>query len=53
MKSTKSNLLSADVQLKVIAIHKETQKEFEKIMTYAEWMALKKDNRYNYKAVQI
>jgi len=46
-------MLSADVQLKVVAIHKETQKEFEKIMTYAEWMALKKDNRYNYKAVQL
>jgi hypothetical protein len=53
MKSTQSNLLSADVQLRIIAIHKETLKEFEKIMTYAEWMALKKDNRYNYKAVQI
>lgn len=46
-------VLSADVKLKVIAIHKETLKEFEKIMTYVEWMSLKKDSKYNYKAVQL
>ena len=53
MKLTQSNLLSADVKLKVVATHKETLKEFEKIMTYAEWLSLKKDSKYNYNAYQL
>ena len=54
MKSSNvNNQLSADVILKVVAIHKATLKEFETTMTYSEWMTFKRDRKYNYKAVQI
>jgi len=46
-------MLSADVKLKVVATHKETLKEFEQIMTYAQWMSLEKNSKYNYNAYQI
>jgi hypothetical protein len=51
--STVNNQLSADVILKVVAIHKATLKEFETTMTYSEWMTFKRDRKYNYKAIQI
>lgn len=51
--STVNNQLSADVILKVIAIHKATQQEFERQMTYSQWMTFKRDRKYNYKAIQI
>ena len=51
--STVNNQLSADVILKVVAIHKATLKEFETTMTYSEWMTFKRDRKYNYKAYQI
>jgi len=54
MKSSNvNNQLSADVILKVIAIHKATQKEFKRQMTYSEWMTFKRDRKYNYLAYQI
>lgn len=46
-------MLSADVKLKVVATHKETLKEFEQVMTYAQWMGLEKNNKYTYNAYQI
>lgn len=51
--STVNNQLSADVPLKVIAIHKTTLKEFQRQMTYSEWMTFKRDRKYYYKAYQI
>ncbi len=51
--STVNNQLSADVPLKVIAIHKTTQQEFETTMTYSQWMTFKRDRKYNYKAIQL
>ncbi len=51
--SNVNNQLSADVPLKVIAIHKTTQQEFETTMTYSQWMTFKRDRKYNYKAYQI
>lgn len=51
--STVNNQLSADVILKVVAIHKATQKEFKRQMTYSEWMTFKRDRKYYYKAYQI
>jgi len=46
-------LISADVKLKVIAIHKQTFKETEMIMTYVEWINLDKSSKFYYKAVQL
>ena len=51
--SNVNNQLSADVPLKVIAIHKTTLKEFKRQMTYSQWMTFKRDRKYNYKAIQI
>ena len=46
-------MLSADVKLRVVATHKETQKQFTTYMTNAEWISLEKNSKYNYLAYQI
>ncbi len=46
-------MLSADVKLRIVATHKETQKQFTTYMTNAEWLSLKKNSKYNYLAYQI
>ena len=48
-----NNTLSADVKLRIVATHKETLKQFTTYMTNAEWIALEKNNKYNYLAYQI
>lgn len=54
MKSSNvNNQLSADVILKVVAIHKATQQEFKRQMTYSEWLTLEKNSKYNYLAYQL
>ncbi len=54
MKSSNvNNQLSADVILNIVAIHKATQQEFKRQMTYSEWMTFKRDRNYYYKAYQI
>ena len=40
-------------QLRVVAVHKETFETIEKIMTYSEWINIKKNTKYNYYAYQI
>ena len=52
MKSTQTTL-SADVKLRIVATHKETQKQFTTYMTNAEWLSLEKNSKYNYLAYQI
>ena len=52
MKS-KQTPLSADVKLRIVATHKETQKQFTTYMTNAEWLSLEKNSKYNYLAYQI
>ena len=46
-------MLSADVKLRIVATHKETQQQFTTYMTNAEWLALEKNYKYNYLAYQI
>ena len=46
-------LISADAKLKITAINRKTKKEHETIMTYAEWVKLKKSFNYDWKAVAI
>lgn len=46
-------MLSADVKLRIVATHKETQKQFTTYMTNAEWLSLEKNSKYNYLAYQI
>lgn len=48
-----NSTLSADVKLRVVATHKETQKQFTTYMTNAEWLSLEKNSKYNYLAYQI
>ena len=45
--------ISADAKLKVIAINKNTFKEYESFMTYAEWINLEKSSKFYYKAVAV
>lgn len=52
MKPTQTTL-SADVKLRIVATHKETQQQFTTYMTNAEWLSLEKNNKYNYLAYQI
>lgn len=40
-------------QLRVVAVHKDTFETIEKIMTYSEWINIKKNKKYNYYAYQI
>lgn len=45
--------LSLDTKLKLIAIHKETFVESSKIITYKEYLKLKRNPNFYYKAVQV
>ena len=45
--------LSAEVKLRIVATHKETLQQFTSYMTNGEWMAFKKNSKYNYLAYQI
>jgi len=45
--------ISADAKLKVTAVNRETKKEHETIMTYAEWVKFKKSFDYDWKAIAI
>lgn len=45
--------ISADAKLKVTAINRETKKEHQTIMTYAEWVKLKKSTNFDWIAVAI
>jgi len=45
--------LPLDTKLKLIAIHKETFEESEKIITYDEYLKLKRNINYYYKGVQV
>ena len=45
--------IHADTKLKLIAIDKKTFEEHTKEITYSEWLNLKKNNKFYYKAVQI
>jgi hypothetical protein len=46
-------ILPFDTQLKLIAIHKETFEESSKIITYDEYLKLKRNRNFYYKAVQV
>ncbi len=46
-------MLDSETKLKLIAIHKQTFKEHEKIITYHEWKNLKKNFNYYYKCVSL
>lgn len=45
--------LPLDTKLKLIAIHKETNQEFTKEITYHEWQTMSKNKNYYYKALQV
>jgi len=45
--------LPLDTKLKLIAIHKETFVESSKIITYDEYLKLKRNINFYYKAVQL
>lgn len=45
--------LLSHTRLKVVAVNKETFERIEKTMTYAEWINLKRNKKYNYYAYQI
>jgi|694.fasta_scaffold25274_5 hypothetical protein len=47
------HLISADAKLKITAVNRETKKEHETIMTYSEWVKLKKSFDYDWKAVAL
>jgi len=47
------HLISADAKLKITAVNRETKKEHETIMTYSEWVQLKKSFDYDWKAVAL
>ena len=48
-----THFLSADIQVKVIAFHKNNIDEFTQIMTFGEWLNLKKNKNYFYKCLQL
>lgn len=45
--------LNPDTKLTLVAIHKETCKEYKKIITFKEWNELKKNSNYYYKTYQF
>lgn len=45
--------LDPDTPLKLIAIQKQTFKEFEKEITYGDWISFKRNKNYYYRAVKI
>ena len=45
--------LPLDTKLKLIQIHKETFEESEKMITYDEYLKLKRNRNFYYKAVQV
>jgi len=45
--------ISADAKLKVIAVNRETKKEHQTTMTYAQWVKLEKSFNFDWKAVVL
>jgi hypothetical protein len=45
--------LNPETKLKLVATHKQTLQEFEKIITFFEWQTMNKHKDYLYKAYQI
>ena len=45
--------LAADAKLKVTAVNRESGKEHQTTMTYAEWVKLTKSFNYDWKAVAL
>jgi hypothetical protein len=50
---TKEYLLPLDTKLRVVATHKATGQQFEKIITLKKWREFKRNNLYNYLAYQL
>jgi hypothetical protein len=46
------HLLDKSTQVLVIAWHKTTNRKVEKVMTFGEWLQLKKDSKWVYKCLQ-
>lgn len=49
----KNSQLPDETLVKVIAYAIGMDEEFTKVMTFKEWLNLKKDKKYNYKCLQI
>ena len=45
--------LDPNTPLKLIAIHKQTFKEFEKEISYGEWINFERNKNYYYRTVKI
>jgi hypothetical protein len=45
--------LNPQTKLKLVATHKQTLQEFEKIITFNEWQTINKHKDYLYKTYQI
>lgn len=45
--------LNSSTELKMVAINKQTQEKFEKIITMEEWRNLQKNKKFYYYAYQI
>ena len=50
---SKKTELSDYVELKLVATHKETLKQFSKTITYGEWKVMVKHKDYNYLTYKI
>ena len=47
------HLISADAKIKVIATNRKTFEEQEKIMTYIEYVNMKRSYKFYYKALAV
>jgi hypothetical protein len=53
MKKKQPYALEPNTPLKLVATHRATGQEFEKKITYSEWLTFKKNINYYYKVYQI